>query len=547
MTGPQPDQEQQQKDRRDAVIAALALWFASSAAVAATALPAALVARLVSLGLSAKAVRAAARITMAPALTGRRRGGSPQHTAGATAKHAMAADEPVMRAEYLINASQRLTEAERNGVLPQAVRLEQRYLEQHTAAGRNRARAAALLDRVNLEHGPWLVWRTRNDARVEADCRMLSGTVFTADQPPILHGRIVIPGTVHPHCFPAGVVVSGPGVLAGTVRWYQGELVEIRTASGHVLPVTPNHPVLTSEGWVAAGLLVKGAHVLRDAALESVTSGDPHDHQRPALIEDVAGALRRSGRVSTSAVPMTAEDFHGDGTDGQVDVVWADRLLRDRGQVSQPLGQQQFGGAGSRRIALTTHSYARAVLDRMALAPDSFVRGGGVGGVLLGGTSSGKQPVRVGETSDRDPLILKPLREGCSRHPEAVADGFDALAGLVAGDHGLSVAGFPAGGRPIGGLSVLAEHTADCAVAGPLTFRDAPDALAGLVALDEVIEIRRNPSWCGHVHNLETSGGWYIANNIIVHNCRCRAVGLFDPTQPPPIIRSIPTGGTVHV
>ncbi|MEV8398820.1 hypothetical protein [Streptomyces niveus] len=26
------------------------------------------------------------------------------------------------------------------------------------------------------------------------------------------------------------------------------------------------------------------------------------------------------------------------------------------------------------------------------------------------------------------------------------------------------------------------------------------------------------------MYNLETSGGWYIANGIIVHNCRCSLV-----------------------
>lgn len=218
MTGPQPDQEQQQKDRRDAIIAALVLWFGSSAAITATTLPAALVAQLVTAGFTERAVRAAARITVAPALAGRRRGGSPTHTPDTTAKRTVAAEEPGMRAQYLMKAAERLTEAERDGVFPQAVRLEERYLDQHTAAGRNRARAAAELDRVAAEHGPWLVWRTANDARVEADCRALSGTVFTADNPPKLDGYPVIPGAVHPRCRCHAVGLFDPSQPPPTIQ-----------------------------------------------------------------------------------------------------------------------------------------------------------------------------------------------------------------------------------------------------------------------------------------------------------------------------------------
>jgi len=197
VTAPQPDQQPQQNhDTRDAIIAAIALWFASSAAVSATMLPANLIRQLIASGLSGRAVRAIARLTMAPALTGRRRGGSPTPTPGMTASQTVAAEEPTMRARYLVNAAERLSEAEDLGKYDAGLRMEERYLAQHTAAGRNRARAAAELDRVAAEHGPWLIWVTKNDSRVEPDCRELAGTVFTADNPP----KGQIPGAVHPRC-----------------------------------------------------------------------------------------------------------------------------------------------------------------------------------------------------------------------------------------------------------------------------------------------------------------------------------------------------------
>jgi hypothetical protein len=40
------------------------------------------------------------------------------------------------------------------------------------------------------------------------------------------------------------------------------------------------------------------------------------------------------------------------------------------------------------------------------------------------------------------------------------------------------------------------------------------------ITLDEVVHIE-HAAFSGHVYNLQTEPGWYIANEIITHNCRC--------------------------
>jgi hypothetical protein len=56
----------------------------------------------------------------------------------------------------------------------------------------------------------------------------------------------------------------------------------------------------------------------------------------------------------------------------------------------------------------------------------------------------------------------------------------------------------------------------------------APDALGYIyaalsehVAFVQVDKVIRGEVWMGHVYNLETEGGWYLASSIITHNCRC--------------------------
>jgi len=54
---------------------------------------------------------------------------------------------------------------------------------------------------------------------------------------------------------------------------------------------------------------------------------------------------------------------------------------------------------------------------------------------------------------------------------------------------------------------------------------------AGMVSLDKVVNVTES-NFTGHVYNLQTNSEWYIVSNgkddvngIIVHNCRCLAVG----------------------
>ena len=48
-------------------------------------------------------------------------------------------------------------------------------------------------------------------------------------------------------------------------------------------------------------------------------------------------------------------------------------------------------------------------------------------------------------------------------------------------------------------------------------------AFAGDVIPDRIVKIGRR-RWSGHVYNLQTDTGWYLANGIITHNCRCARV-----------------------
>ncbi len=76
----------------------------------------------------------------------------------------------------------------------------------------------------------------------------------------------------HPNCFASGTIVSASGITAQSKRWFHGEVVKILISPENELTVTPNHPILTRRGWVAAGELKQGARRFRRRGTDRVTA-----------------------------------------------------------------------------------------------------------------------------------------------------------------------------------------------------------------------------------------------------------------------------------
>lgn len=323
----------------------------------------------------------------------------------------------------------------------------------------------------------------------------------------------------HPQCFPAGVMVSGPSTEAASRRWYQGELVVFRTASGKELPVTGNHPVLTNQGWVPANLLRVGDHVVRSLGGQGATAlVVPDEQQAPALIEDV---WRSSGMVSLGEVPTTTEDFHGDGGHGEVDIVFADRLLRDGLDAAGPqrAHQEQLSGRVAQPFGFSRGGSSEKLLHRVGDAPDRFVRGSGLGRALIRSHSPGADHAGFGHVPDLDTAIAQALSDDAASDAVSEAERVLAFASAIRR-------------RDVGARQRDDSPRWD-APAGPLTVetrgayagrgQDLGLRLSGQVATDRVVELRR-VEWSGHVYNLTSSEGWYSANDLIVSNCDCRHI-----------------------
>jgi hypothetical protein len=397
---------------------------------------------------------------------------------------------------------------------------ERRYVQMREQAMTERASARAEFLTTKAKSPLGAYWMLSDHVKQSTPlCIAMSGNFWPWSVLNVIHPRL------HAGCFPAGTTVFGLRPAGSTARWYSGSLVEIDFGSGNHLSVTPNHPVLTPNGWVPAGELHEGNHVICGDFAKLRIGVDPDEHQVPTLIEQVARTLGKSGGVVTSRVEVAAHHFHGDGVGSKVAVVRSNSELRDRfdSTLEQP----------SREIALVTRDEQAALL---ASSSSLAQRLEAVGMTSFGieGVGSALLAFERGQTRH---LSLRRIAVAADGHLAAQQKSFDPVAGMsgqfVEPEHGNSasdvVADLRVGERDLSFLvwfdPGFGQDAVDDAEADAEAARKASDGFAGQVTFDKIVRVEVR-EFAGHVYNLETAEGWYVANGVIVHNCACRLLPL---------------------
>lgn len=325
---------------------------------------------------------------------------------------------------------------------------------------------------------------------------------------------------IHANCVVGSTVVESSSARNATRRRYCGEMIVIRTALGYELTITPNHPVLTDKGWVSAGLLNKGDRVVSGSTRKRVGLGVPNEQHDPSRIEDRFAA----GQVmSLVTVPFSAEDFHGDRGDGQVDVVPADGLLRHRLQVGQHSQHQGFSRRPHNSSGLAGLCRFHQSALRHGLSTNGGVGGSGVPLSFLNGHALRSDLLGLAVTPNAlDASLYELATQYAPVHAESSGDGLLAFSGDVS-VNGLLVGGQPP--TPAGDASPL-EFSPDGRLADADNGRGLAESLSGDVQSDSIVQLDR-VSGSHWVYNLRTDDGWYWANNILVHNCQCGVAPVF--------------------
>ena len=320
--------------------------------------------------------------------------------------------------------------------------------------------------------------------QVEADGLFTLGGV---DVPWPAH--VALPPEERINCFPGDTIVEGSFQSAQRAL-YTGIVTKIVTRSGRRLTLTPNHPVLTEDGFVAAGKLNRGDQVVAynseiDFPPLSSTSSNQVD-DKPVSIEQIFEAFS-STTMGVEISSSQVDDFYGDGefVQSNIEIVRPDweLLLADVSSGFEESSNPVFVFVDSQ--LLTEHGSGSLSLSRFCVdlptSSSECITCDPTGVVFRPDFVS--RSLGVGHATDFDP-------------------GFDKLSSKQR--------------STMTGL-----------------FSDLEQRYPGVVLLDEIVEIR-NVFFSDHVYDLQSSVGVIIANGIVTSNCFCTLIStvLSDEIRP---------------
>ena len=286
------------------------------------------------------------------------------------------------------------------------------------------------------------------------------------------------------NCFVGNTKIASDSEIVRSYKHeYKGELITVETASGVQFTCTPNHPILTLDGWVKAKFLNNGDNLLIANVRNNVITGrNPHINHRFPSIKAIHKFFDKRGTKRTA---FGMVNFHGDIPTADVEIITKKRFL---------------WGDIYARIRECINKLLLKCSNKTLVRKSTFV----------------KHFLRV-FTSTFSNISCKSkcltFFKGCVRHSNI---------------HRLGT--IP--DRDI----VLTEDTINDLTTKTKISRKLFNGRSCKVFADKIVSIKISSSHC-HVYNLQTKNNYYFVNSIIpqngeksngkfaiAHNCRCTMI-----------------------
>lgn len=343
-------------------------------------------------------------------------------------------------------------------------------------------------------------------------------------------------------CVAPDTPVVATKISAAARRHYVGPLVRITTRSGRTLALTPKHRVLTGRGWIQAESINKSDYLVQVIGVDPAMT--PQVQHVPPVIGEVVDAAMQAEPVKVRAVPVTV-DFNNQAVDSEVEVVPANRHLAQRIEAGVPQGCEDLfltHADGLGVITVLPDGYALPCPLRHGLTEHSRAYTSGPALHDLGSFIGRPQATSGAPVTASNASLIEDTRHRWSGAAVMCCDNGDGCASFVHRDDPGSVKVIaPAcllsetGGGPRlfqrPGSVHASAHGLSKAQRNALPGQDPPDRhradrqgggdlrwrLASLVAPDQVIEVNV-ATWTGHVYDLSTESGWFVADGLVIHN-----------------------------
>lgn len=279
-------------------------------------------------------------------------------------------------------------------------------------------------------------------------------------------------------------------------RHYKGFIYIITTKSGALLKATPNHPILTSRGWLAVNALKQGDNLVK----ATINSGSITKDNNGKLVSEF-GELWDSFNKSEICCSSSKFDFHGDGIEENVYIKDVNSLLPKYRKTFSLKSACKFFFSSSNMIfrrAFFTRNSSFSLCCVRSFRPSYGIVGGLNKTFSFFGRGLFHPFIHCGRLiADKLSVFRKDSFDDTARNAESLGNGLGTLAVDIARDY-------------------LFRGDIDNVMRTFFHFEYTP-----------VVKIEKQ-YFDGFVYNAETPAGYYIANGIVNHNCRCFAEPVID-------------------
>lgn len=362
------------------------------------------------------------------------------------------------------------------------------------------------------------------------------GQIFDLNDPPVIDertGERGMPGYLINCHTGESVVDLADYCIRLYRRWYSGKLLSIVTDDDVVLRSTPNHPVFTvNRGWLPAdGISVGDYLVNAEVKRENICKDDIRD-MKTTFANAFDSAVCFLG-LRRAFVPASGFDFHGDIVENDVDIVDVNGFLPANLCIRESdfkeiidfiLSKTVFASVP---VHLTADGSMAFFVGRVLGAPNAFVSGLSSFLSFLKSEISSADDVCLRLAQDLDAILHKCSLDKVSANTCFFGDLKDAGS--------VSVRPYQVFCRKLFSIVRWLSSDSETDIIKPEMFREIVgvdvenirnffEGSLSVKKFSRVNKIVVSEDFSGHVYNLESANNWYICNNIITHNCRCKAI-----------------------
>ena len=334
---------------------------------------------------------------------------------------------------------------------------------------------------------------------------------------------------IHPNCLVPGGTVLAEGVMAHSCREYDGEVITLITSEGNRISVTPNHPILTPEGFVPASMLQEGQEIIEATGEYRLLFGEaPNDINIPTPVEDIGHSIIQACGGTAIRVKGSPVQFHGDGiSDSEVDIVFPECFRVGEGDVfrCKPVREKCFPAAHFRWLSFLSKRAFFQIFNR-AFHSANRVMGcfgfvSGIKPVPIDGKELSnlglRTPTNFGDFCKCKSLIMKfkkPVELLFMRFKKSGRNVVKVFSPSSFGESNLKLSF-----NSCKDLSRKPQFSTKFRTSDPLIVgRLEKLSSDGVLVVGKLSHVSTS-EYHGPVYNLQTRYGFYVYNNIVTHNC----------------------------